>query len=78
MTEETLVGLWRLQTEMMMLERTFWLAAANAVSDGLASYDDVGVIYGCHPSTARKRANEAVDIHARQVIQESWDRGKRP
>jgi hypothetical protein len=45
------------------------LAAGDAVAEGLASYDDVAVIYGLHPSTARKRIKEAYELVRAQRAQ---------
>ena len=55
MTSEALTELWEVQQRALRHEKEFWRLADDLLQQGLVCLEDIAVIYGCHPETARKR-----------------------
>lgn len=55
MTSEALTELWEAQQRALRHEKEFWRLADQLLEVGLVNVEDIAVIYGCHPHTARNR-----------------------
>lgn len=55
MTTRAIEQLFDSYEQCRLAEVSFWSLAERLLQEGLVAVDDVAVVYGIHPSTARKR-----------------------
>lgn len=65
MTNQSVERLFTAYEVVRQAEVDYWRLSAQLLGDGLVAIEDVAVIYGIHPQTARKRLAE---LHYRPTL----------